>query len=231
MKTGKKKQIAYCLLAVFLSGGGACGCVSREQKVFLEEAKALSAEDSASEKSKEEAIPEEAEEKKQEEEPQMVEPTAVPQKIFVDVCGAVVQPGVYTFPAESRVFEAVKAAGGYLPEAAGYCINQAQPLQDGQQIYVPTVDEAQQAGPAASEGVVQSREIQNASEQDGTKVNLNTADETELIGLNGIGEAKAKAILTYREENGAFSSTDEIMNVPGIKEGTYEKIKDEIAVE
>ena len=231
MKTEKKKQIAYCLLSVLLFGGGACGCVSRDQKAFLEEANALSAEETASERPEENGMPEETEEKKQEKEPQTPEPTAVPQNIFVDVCGAVVHPGVYTFPTESRVFEAVKAAGGYLPEAAGYCINQAQPLEDGQQIYVPTVEEAQQSGPAAWEGGAQSRGVQNTSEQSGAKVNLNTADETELIGLTGIGEAKAKAILTYREENGAFSSIDEIMNVPGIKEGTYEKIKDEIAVE
>ena len=93
------------------------------------------------------------------------------------------------------------------------------------------MEEAPQSGRVHWEGGAQSRGVQNTSEQSGAKVNLNTADETELIGLTGIGEAKAKAILTYREENGAFSSIDEIMNVPGIKEGTYEKIKDEIAVE
>ena len=62
------------------------------------------------------------------------------------------------------------------------------------------------------------------------KVNLNTADETELTTLTGIGAARAQAIILYREENGLFSSIEEIMNVQGIKEGTFEKIKDDIVV-
>ena len=63
------------------------------------------------------------------------------------------------------------------------------------------------------------------------KINLNTADVSQLTTLTGVGESKALAIIAYREENGPFTSIEDIMNVPGIKEGTYEKIKDKIAIE
>jgi len=62
------------------------------------------------------------------------------------------------------------------------------------------------------------------------KINLNTADVSQLTTLTGVGESKALAIIAYREENGPFTSTEDIMSVPGIKEGTYEKIKDKIAI-
>ncbi len=154
------------------------------------------------------------------------------EEIFVDVCGAVARPGVYGMPPESRVFQAIEMAGGFLPEAAGSYINQAQPLSDGQQIYVPTKEEAQEkelpAPGTEAPGTDQEPE-EGRDEQE--KVNLNTADSAALQTLNGIGEAKAEAILAYREEHGAFSSIEEIMNVPGIKESTFSNIKDKIAVE
>ena len=64
-----------------------------------------------------------------------------------------------------------------------------------------------------------------------SRINLNTADVSQLTTLTGVGESKALAIIAYREENGPFTSVEDIMNVPGIKEGTYEKIKDKIAIE
>lgn len=163
--------------------------------------------------------------------------TESPREIFVDVCGAVAKPGVYGMKPDSRVFQAVEAAGGFLPQASGTSINQAQPLSDGQQIYVPTKEEAEAAGinPAAEaegSGTVPGQESQEAGESSGSgKVNLNTADLAALQTLTGIGEAKAQAILAYREEHGGFSSVEDLMNVPGIKENTFSKIKDKIAVE
>ncbi|HIY00885.1 MAG TPA: ComEA family DNA-binding protein [Candidatus Blautia faecipullorum] len=138
-------------------------------------------------------------------------------------------------PPDSRVFQAVEMAGGFLPEAAGVYINQAQPLSDGQQIYVPTEEEVLEkelSVPAAETADSGDKRSGGAEEDSGQeKVNLNTADSAALQTLSGIGEAKAEAILAYREEHGGFSSIEEIMNVPGIKESTFSNIKDKIAVE
>lgn len=164
-----------------------------------------------------------------------VESPSQPEQIFVDVCGAVAKPGVYGMPPDSRVFQAVEMAGGFLPEAAGAYINQAQPLSDGQQIYVPTEEEVLEKElpvPAAETADSGDKRSGGAEEDPGQeKVNLNTADSAALQTLSGIGEAKAEAILAYREEHGGFSSIEEIMNVPGIKESTFSNIKDKIAVE
>ena len=133
-----------------------------------------------------------------------------PEMIFVDVCGAVMNPGVYE-----------------LPEAAASAVNQAQPVSDGQQIYVPTQEEAEEGAlPAAIQPADPGSETTDAN----GVVNINTADAAALKSLSGIGDAKAQAILTYREEHGFFSSIEEIMQVPGIKESTFSAIKDKIAV-
>lgn len=150
-----------------------------------------------------------------------------PEMIFVDVCGAVMNPGVYELDESSRVFQAIEAAGGFLPEAAASAVNQAQPVSDGQQIYVPTQEEAEEGAlPAAIQPADPGSETTDAN----GVVNINTADAAALKSLSGIGDAKAQAILTYREEHGPFSSIEEIMQVPGIKESTFSAIKDKIAV-
>lgn len=140
---------------------------------------------------------------------------------YVYICGAVKTPGVYELPAGSRIYEAVAQAGGLLENACEDGINQAEKITDGQMIKIPTKEEAADPsfGPSAEE---------NAS--DG-RVNLNTADVSELMTLPGIGESKAMSILSYREEKGGFSSAEEIMNITGIKEGVYSKIKDYITVD
>ena len=172
----------------------------------------------------------------------------VSRTIYVDVCGAVVNPGVYELSSDSRVFQAIEKAGGYLPGAAASYLNRARSLYDGQQIYVPTQEEVDsQTIPltqdeTAQDGVVQEGTAQTGTAADNTadgtettqagqRINLNTADVSQLSTLTGVGESKALAIIAYREENGPFTSIEDIMNVPGIKEGTYEKIKDKIAIE
>ena len=146
-----------------------------------------------------------------------------PEMIFVDVCGAVMNPGVYELDGSSRVFQAIEAAGGFLPEAAASAVNQAQPVSDGQQIYIPTQEEYNAGG--FSETMASS----SADSSDG-KVHLNTATKDELKTLSGIGESRAESILAYRDSHGAFQSIEELMNVEGIKEGIYQKIKDQIAL-
>ena len=162
--------------------------------------------------------------------------------IYVDVCGAVANPGVFQLVAGSRVFQAIEAAGGYLPEAALTCVNRAGVLTDGQQLYILTQEEMERQGldPAemsgasdgqmnGSAGTGQNTEMTAQVQQD-NRININTADEAQLTTLTGIGATRAQAIIAYREENGPFAAIEDIMNVQGIKEGTFAKIKDEIVV-
>lgn len=162
--------------------------------------------------------------------------------IYVDVCGAVANPGVFQLAAGSRVFQAIEAAGGYLPEAALTCVNRAGVLTDGQQLYILTQEEMERQGldPAemagasdgqmnGSAGTGQNTGMAAQVQQD-NRININTADEAQLTTLTGIGATRAQAIIAYREENGSFVAIEDIMNVQGIKEGTFAKIKDEIVV-
>ena len=162
--------------------------------------------------------------------------------IYVDVCGAVANPGVFQLAAGSRVFQAIEAAGGYLPEAVQNCVNRAGVLTDGQQLYILTqeemgrqgLDPAEMSGASDGQMNVSAGTGQNtgmtAQVQQDNRININTADEAQLTTLTGIGATRAQAIIAYREENGPFAAIEDIMNVQGIKEGTFAKIKDEIVV-
>lgn len=150
------------------------------------------------------------------------EPT-VPQ-IYVQVSGAVVNPGVYQLEEGARIFQAVELAGGVTEQADINAINQAQVLSDGQMIYVYALGE--QLNPTLPDG--QQGQAQSGLE-DG-KVNLNTATAEDLQTLPGIGQSKADIIISYREEYGPFESIEGLMDIPGIKEGVFSKIKDHIKV-
>lgn len=167
---------------------------------------------------------------------------AVPEQIYVHICGAVVNPGVYELEAGSRVFEGIKAAGGFSENACEDYVNQAGPLSDGERLVIPTVEEVEKAeedgtyqelwaAGTADKGTLDTGEDKTGSSgnSDGL-VNINTATESELGNVKGIGAGKAAAIVQYRQENGSFASIEDIMKVSGIKEGTYEKIKDKITV-
>ena len=138
-------------------------------------------------------------------------------KIYVHVCGAVKKPGVYELEAGSRICHALELAGGLTESAVENSMNQAEILSDGQQIYVMSVTEENAAGE------------KSGLTQDG-KVNINQASKEELMTLPGIGEAKANLIIQYRETMGKFSSIEDIMEIEGIKEGVFHKIKDRITV-
>ncbi len=137
-----------------------------------------------------------------------------PGLICVYVCGEVKTPGVYELPASSRIGEAVEAAGGMTEEAADTFLNLAGHMTDGQKIEVPSREEAK----ALKE------------QQESGLVNLNTAAKEQLMTLTGIGESKAEDILNYREQNGGFRTKEDLMQIPGIKERVFEKIKDQITV-
>lgn len=208
---------------VLFAGMGLSGCQNHKTEIMLDDQdteKNTETESGSEETSDEITVLNEAElsEIPQEE---------IQEEIFVDVCGAVANPGVYEMDADSRVFQVIEAAGGFLPEAASASVNQAQPVSDGQQIYVPTQEEVEEGTMPA---VIQQTETAGDSDTAEGVVNINTADADTLKSLSGIGDAKAQAILAYREEYGAFSTIEEIMQVPGIKESTFSAIKDKIAV-
>lgn len=134
--------------------------------------------------------------------------------IYVYVCGKVNQPGVYQLPADSRICDALAAAGGVTAEGNAEALNQAEHMSDGQKIYVPDYEEDSSTQFVEADGLI----------------DINSASKEELMTLPGIGESKAATILQYREEHGNFQSIEELMNIPGIKEGVFNKIKDSIKV-
>ena len=144
------------------------------------------------------------------------------ENIFVYVCGAVQKPGVYELLPGQRICDVIAAAGGLSEQAAGDSLNQAEVLSDGQMLRVLTTEEAAAA-------TVQPGQETAESSRDG-RVDINTADASALMSLPGIGQSKADAIIAYRNEHGAFKAPEELMNISGIKEGVYQKIKDSIKV-
>ena len=139
--------------------------------------------------------------------------------IYVHICGAVINPGVYQVPVGTRVYQALELAGGSSDDAYLSGINLADKLADGQKVYIPAEGENAEGILSTDSGGVQS-----------VMINNNTASEAELMTLPGIGQSRAKDIINYRVKNGLFESIDDIMKVSGIKEAAFEKIKDLIKV-
>ena len=166
-------------------------------------------------------------------------------QLIVYVCGQVELPGVYTLQTGSRVCDAVEAAGGMTEGADHIWLNQARRLSDGEQLYIPTWEETkalqaegkngfptEQGGDvlAGTEGKGSSASSQSGANGSSEKISINQASLEELKTLPEIGSTKAEAIISYREQNGGFSSLEELMQVEGIKEGTYNKLKDKIVL-
>ena len=162
--------------------------------------------------------------------------------LVVHICGAVSAPGVYELPAGSRIIDAVEAGGGFLPEADEACCNLAEEIVDGCQIYIMTKSESCADGQTEKKAGIQTspdsdmqttdRNVRSNSAPalDNGLVNLNTADVAALMTLPGIGESRAKAIISYREQHGAFAKIEDIMKISGIKQAAFSKIKDKITV-
>lgn len=147
---------------------------------------------------------------------------------YVHIDGEVNKPGVYELEEGSRIFQAVEMAGGFTDEAVTSYLNLAQKIADGMKIVVPSREELESA---MYEGVIGVSGVTEESTpgSDG-KININTADKETLMTLRGIGEAKAEDIIRYRREHGPFGTIEDIMNISGIKEAAFEKIKDHITV-
>ena len=148
--------------------------------------------------------------------------TEINETVVVDVKGQVHTPGVYTLSVGSRVLDALQLAGGILPTAEEKALNFAAKLVDEMVIYVPLIGETEEPLTIAT--------TPSASESQSTLVNINTSDETTLMSLPGIGPSKAKAIITYREEKGLFKSIEDIKDVTGIGDSTFENLKEFISV-
>lgn len=146
------------------------------------------------------------------------------KSVTVYVCGAVRKPGVYTLASGLRLADAVDAAGGFKKSASKDAWNLAEKLTEGSMYSIPTKAEAK-----SLESTETGKE-KSAQPEDG-KVHINTAGIEELIKLPGVGQARAEAIISYREEHGAFVSAEDIMKVSGIKTALFEKMKDNIAVD
>lgn len=160
---------------------------------------------------------------------QAEEQEPVQEIIIVDIKGAVKNPGVYQAEADMRVIDIIDSAGGLSETADPDRVNLSERVADQMVIYIPAVGEASDVPVAAPENTL--AEQGNGNEEAGTeKVDINTADVVLLQTLNGIGEKKAALIIAYREENGSFQTIEEIMEVSGIGEKTFEGFKDLIMV-
>lgn len=170
------------------------------------------------------------------------------ENIVVYICGAVVNPGVYTLETGSRVADGIEAAGGLTENAQAEILNLAKCLRDEYRVYIPTTDEVKNGNlfdESFADGYISGGEnadnfpdtnntfgIKNNSNNNTKKgININIATMNELMTLTGIGENKARNIIEYRQKNGNFKDIYEIMKVHGIKESSFNKIKDEIIVE
>lgn len=158
--------------------------------------------------------------------PSSSEPEAVEVKaqVYVYVTGAVANPGVYSLDEGLRVCDAVEAAGGLTEDADASTVNLARVLSDGEHIALPTKAEVETALAQGSEGGAGGAAVASSL------VNINTADASALETLSGVGSATAQAIISDREQNGPFSTIEDLMRVDGIGEKKFAKLKDSICV-
>ncbi|MED4964821.1 helix-hairpin-helix domain-containing protein [Heyndrickxia coagulans] len=157
-------------------------------------------------------------------------------EIYVDVKGAVKHPGIYKAEADDRVYDLIQEAGGFNEKADRNQVNLAQKVKDEMVIEVPKKGEkaaSAQTAPAAA-GISAPASASSgtaASSEAAAQVNINTADQTQLETLPGIGPSKAAAIIEYREKNGPFQKPEDLKNVSGIGDQTFAKIENSITLQ
>lgn len=149
------------------------------------------------------------------------------QMITVDVKGAVKYPAIYTLAKESRVADVIKLAGGVLAQADTRTLNLARKLTDEMVIYVVSIDEVI----PDNLDIETTRHTPSETQIGSDKININSADVTELQKLSGVGLKKAQDIVNYREQNGNFKNIEDLVNVSGIGEKSIEKLKESITVD
>lgn len=224
--------LSACLMGIFLVGCGAENTVYLE-RTTEEVAGEASSEDDVSAEDEASAKADMSSKDIEGMEQESAKPLEETGSCYVYVCGAVCKPGVYELPVNGRIYEAIELAGGLTEEACLESLNQAEQIVDGQMIRVLTREEAADQAVNLSLGDTGTESDMTAasdsSEDDGL-IDLNTASASELMTLPGIGQSKADSIIAYRESKGGFSSISEIMNIDGIKEGVYNRIKEYIKV-
>uniref|UniRef100_UPI003FEE1660 helix-hairpin-helix domain-containing protein n=1 Tax=[Lactobacillus] rogosae TaxID=706562 RepID=UPI003FEE1660 len=169
-------------------------------------------------------------------------------KIYVYICGAVVNAGVVSGGADMRLYQAVELCGGLIDEADGTRVNLAMQLKDGDKIYIPyayddisLTDEINNVCNPNATGISGSNTENSGGNSESyggntggagssNLIDINKASKSELMQLSGIGEARALDIISYREKHGAFKRIEDIKNVSGIKDAAFNKIKDYICV-
>lgn len=155
-------------------------------------------------------------------------PVQIDSKVYIDISGAVVNPGVYELKEGDRVIDVLKVCGGLSVEAdrswVDQNINRARPLKDGEKIYIPSKLESEKLKVKSVDG---SKQILGSINQ---MVNINKATVAELDRLPGVGPAIAQRIIDYRQEKGGFVSVEEIKLVSGIGDKMFENIKDLIEI-
>lgn len=148
--------------------------------------------------------------------------------LVIDVVGKVRRPGIVTVPRGSRVYEAIAAAGGVKGRVDTTSLNLARELTDGEQILVGL--EPVDASGAAAGGAQTAPSSGSATGTTGAKVNLNTATLEQLDTLPGVGPVTAQAILAWRDDNGRFTSVDDLLDVKGIGDATLAELRDLVVV-
>lgn len=240
MQKNKIWERVFLGLLLFILCGSQLSCGAKE-RISLEE---MTGEMQTEQEKEEKTATGKDEDAKESAEGQETKPAAqtgegsgtdpAPGMLSVYVCGAVHAPGVYELPAGSRLYQAIDAAGGMREDADKNYLNLAMELVDGEKLQVPTQEEvlAGAFGAERTEMAEQASGNGSSASKEGASglVNINTADETLLMTLPGIGEAKAKSIIAYRTDKGSFAKVEDIMNIPGIKQAVYDKIKDVICV-
>lgn len=148
--------------------------------------------------------------------------------IYVDICGEVAKPDVYRVKNGSRLFEVIAQAGGLTAQADINVINRAETVRDGQKIRILSYEETNQG--AQQQGDASTSQYRSQAQANDEKININLADAATLQMIPGIGPSKAERILEYRETTGPFQNIEDIKNVSGIGNKTFENIREYLCV-
>jgi competence protein ComEA len=154
----------------------------------------------------------------------------VDSKLMVDVKGEVVNPGLYQFLEGERVANLIKKAGGFTTDAESKYVNLAAIVEDTMVIYIPKIGELVGSNTYTGGSTTIGGDIQLGSSNQNGKININTATEEELETLTGIGPSRAIAIIQKRNELGKFQKIEDLMQVTGIGDKSFAKLKDSISV-
>lgn len=228
-KKNIKTRILGCLFATAFLCIGCAGQRETSLDMLQEETGGAKEESLVIQETQDEASTQQDTGQKPAQEASAIPSQADAQQIYVQVNGAVKMPGVYQMEAGGRIFQAIELAGGMTQEAAPQSLNQAAVAADGQVITVYTYQEWEEMQNSAGT-LPKDALTQTAADMQDDRVNINTADLDTLCGIPGIGQTRARDIISYREQNGAFERIEDIQKVSGIKEGLFNRIKDKIKV-